>query len=371
MNKKHRVIAVLALLPNVLFSTHAEDGAGAEDPFWKALTGGKVNLTMRYRYETVDDDFAPGGVPLKDADASTLRTVLGYRTATFRDFEAYLQVENVTEVGADDYNDGSNGKTQYATVADPTGTEVLDGYLAFTGLPGTRVRAGRQLITYRPDPFHRFIGPVIWRQKWQTYDAVTVQNESLPDTRISYAYVWNVNRIFGEDAPNPLDDFESDSHFMNVQYEGFALGKLQAYAYLLDFDNAAAFSTQTYGVRLDGKYPMTPNTTALYTAEYAYQTDYADNPADIDAAYIVGELGASVKTGWVVDSVTVKLSYELQEGDGGADRFVTILGTNHPFQGWADRFLVTPPTARNSWRYTTIFRRTAAATTSGTNWTCC
>jgi hypothetical protein len=38
----------------------------------------------------------------------------------------------------------------------------------------------------------------------------------------------------------------------------------------------------------------------------------------------------------------VKASYELQEGNGGADRFVTILGTNHAYQGWADQFLVTP-----------------------------
>ena len=38
----------------------------------------------------------------------------------------------------------------------------------------------------------------------------------------------------------------------------------------------------------------------------------------------------------------LKASYELQEGNGGADRFVTILGTNHAYQGWADKFLVTP-----------------------------
>ena len=35
----------------------------------------------------------------------------------------------------------------------------------------------------------------------------------------------------------------------------------------------------------------------------------------------------------VIDSVTLKFSYEKLSGKGGADRFVTILGTNHAFQG--------------------------------------
>ena len=43
-----------------------------------------------------------------------------------------------------------------------------------------------------------------------------------------------------------------------------------------------------------------------------------------------------------MDSVTAKVSYEILGGDGGVKSFQTPLGTNHAFQGWADRFLITP-----------------------------
>lgn len=46
--------------------------------------------------------------------------------------------------------------------------------------------------------------------------------------------------------------------------------------------------------------------------------------------------------GRVLDSVALTLSYEVLEGDGSQEAFQTPLGTNHAFQGWADRFLVTP-----------------------------
>jgi hypothetical protein len=39
--------------------------------------------------------------------------------------------------------------------------------------------------------------------------------------------------------------------------------------------------------------------------------------------------------------IAVKADYELLEGNG-TSAFQTPLGTNHAFQGWADRFLITP-----------------------------
>jgi hypothetical protein len=87
--------------------------------------------------------------------------------------------------------------------------------------------------------------------------------------------------------------------------------------------------------------------TVLYTAEYAKQGDASDNPIDIDAKYYLGELGATYQVGHkFLSAVTVKGSYEMLEGEGvvgGTNRaFQTTLGTNHAFQGWANRFLVTP-----------------------------
>lgn len=331
----------------------------AEDTFWNALTGGKFDFSARYRFEHVDDDLlTANNIPLKDANASTIRTKLGYTSGEFYHFGGRLAIQDVRDVSIDDYNDATgraNAKTRYAVVADPSDTDLLEGYLSFSGIPGSKLKAGRQIITYRDAPFHRYIGNILWRQNWQTFDAFSFVNNALPDTTISYAYTWNVNRIFSEEAINPLDNFDSDSHFVNIKYEKFPFAKLEGYAYLLDFDNAAAFSTNTYGGRLTGAYPINEKIKAIYTGEYADQSDAAENPADIDASYFLGEIGAGINfDNNPLQSLTLKFSYELLEGDGGADRFVTILGTNHAFQGWTDRFLITPGDGIEDYYFTLI-----------------
>jgi len=308
-----------------------------------AIAGGKLHFSLRYRYEHVNDDRMSGaGMALRNADASTLRTFLGYETGVFHNFSATIDLENVIEVGIDDFNDGSNSKTGYATVVDPSGMELDQAFLNYSGIRNTEIKLGRQYITYRDAPFHRYIGTILWRQNWQTFDALTLDNRTFPDTRIRYAYVWNINRIFGRNAPEPLSHFESDSHLVNIQYGGLPFGDLEVYGYLLDLDNAPGFSTRTFGARLHGKRKLGENIAALYTAEYATQTNHAGNPADIDADYFLGEIGASCQLNRFIQSLTLKFSYERLSGTGGADRFVTILGTNHAFQGWNDRFLVTP-----------------------------
>lgn len=318
----------------------------AEDAFWGALSGGKLDFSARYRFEHVDDDLLSGtGAPLKDAKASTIRTTLGYSTAEFYNFSGRLALQDVRTVGSDDFNDATGNpgaKTAYAVVADPSDTDVLEGFLSFSGIPDTVAKIGRQQITYRDAPFHRYIGNILWRQNWQTFDAFSIQNTALPDTTVSYAYTWNINRIFSDEAVEPKNNFDSDSHFVNIKYNKFPYAKLEAYAYLLDFENAAAFSTNTFGGRISGAYPVTDKFKVIYTAEYADQSDAADNPANIDASYYLGEVGVNFPMNGPLESVTLKFSYELLEGEGGANRFVTILGTNHAYQGWADRFLITP-----------------------------
>ncbi len=339
----------------------------AGDNLIDALKGGKVDLYLRYRFEFVDDD-QPRVIsgtpptlngPLDAAYANTLRTALGYGTGLFYDFGAYLQFEDVRVADNDAYNDGgSNGVFDQATVVDPEGTEIHQAYLRHLGIPYTTLKLGRQEIEHRPPPLHRYIGNILWRQNWQSFDAVRTINEYLPATVIDYAYAWNTNRIFGEDNELPdRSDFRMDSHFMKIDYSGFQYGKFEQYTYLLDFESNASegFSTATFGLRFQGAYDLiTYPVSILYTGEFAHQMDYADNPADITVNYYLVELGG---THTFIDSpleaITVKGSYEVLEGDGlelvtgccsgrVARAFQTPLGTNHAFQGWADRFLITP-----------------------------
>ncbi len=341
-----------------MFFWSLANNVNAEDAFFDALKGGKFDFSADYRFEHVDDDTA-----LNQASASTIRSTLGYKTGMFHDFDGRLLLQDVRAVGIDDYNDATgrpNSKTQFAVIADPEDTDYIEGYIGYGGLPNTVIKAGRQLITYRDAPFHRFIGTVLWRRNWQNHDAVTITNTSLPNTTLHYAYSWNINRIFTDEAvSSAAANFDSNSHLFNAQYTGFPYATLEGYAYLLDFDNAATFSTNTYGGRISGAYPLTDIFKAVYAGEYAFQEDAANNPANYDVDYMLGEIGGSVKLDGPINVITVKFSYEQLEGDG-VNAFNTILGTNHAYQGWADRFLITPVNGIEDYYVTAIVKALGA-----------
>lgn len=317
----------------------------AADDLWDALSGGKVDLYLRYRFEHVEDDQVPA---FDDANANTLRTALGYTTGLFYGLAGRVQFEDVRAIGNDLYNDGgTNGITDRAAVVDPEGTEVNQAYLSFAGLLRSELRAGRQEITHREDPYHRYLGNVLWRQNWQSFDAVRFTSEPLPAASIDYSYIWNVNRIFGEDNPLPdRSDYRMDGHAIKLNCAGVEWAELEAFSYLLDFDSAesALLSTATYGGRAQGNVPLGgAGLAGLYAAEFAKQKDYGDNTNDIDLNYYLGELGlGQTFDSAALASLEFKASYEVLEGDG-TSAFQTPLGTNHAFQGWADRFLITPP----------------------------
>lgn len=305
--------------------------AAEKDSFMEALTGGKVSFSARARYESVKQDN-----DLKDADAFTVRSTLGYETGRLNGFGAFVEFENVTDLGGDNYNSTTNGETEYSLVADPDGTEVNQAYLSYQGFD-TVAKFGRQQITYRDAPFHRYIGNVLWRQNHQTFDAFSLQNTSLADTRLSYAFVNKINTIFGDDRDfgiikNGVIDVEA--HLINAQYSGLPFGKLEGYGYLLEYEDAETTSSKTFGLRLSGTPAINDAWNLVYTAEYARQSDYKSGVMDAQNYYLT-ELGAQHK-GWMA-----KLSYEVLEGDGTYS-FNTPLGTNHAFQGWADQFLTTP-----------------------------
>ena len=315
------------------------------DEFWTSISGGKLDFSSRYRYEHVDDDAA-----LNNANASTIRTTLGYTSGNFHGFGLRLLGQDVRDVFEDDFNDATgrpNSKTNFAVVADPSETDLLEAFISYKGsektaLHDTTMKLGRQIITYRDAPFHRFMGTVLWRQNWQNHDAFTFQNRSLPDTTINYAYSWNVNRIFTDEAvASARANFDSDSHFINVKYKGIDFAKLEAYAYLLDFQNAAASSTATYGARINGAYSISAKTKIIYAGEYARQNEYGNNPADVNEDYYLGEFGLKFAPDNIFKSIVLKIDYEVLSGNG-TKSFLTPLATGHAFQGWNDRFLVTP-----------------------------
>lgn len=326
------VAAILTMIPQIGLSASPQHaGQTPANSLVGAITHGTPSLDMRYRYETVDQDALA-----QNARASTLRTRVGYVTGAFGGFKAGVELENISNLGSESYNNTYNGKSAYPVVADPDDSDINQLYVSYSGaaLPKSAITVGRQIINLDNQ---RFVGTVEWRQNNQTFDAASFSSQYIDHAVFYYAYVSHVNRVFGPDSPSGANvgKFKSSSHLINASYEFDPSLKLTGYTYLLDFSNGTAVSSATYGLRLTGKYAVNQDVKLLYTAEVAHQADYAGNPSHISENYTLLEPGIAWN-GW-----TGKAGYEVLHGNG-TTAFQTPLATLHAFNGWADKFLSTP-----------------------------
>jgi hypothetical protein len=312
------VILVMAALGYAANGVAAEAATLAE-----AIAGGKAGLDMRFRLESVEQDN-----PLEEATASTVRTALGYTTAAYHGFSGYVEFEDVSVPGDDDYNSTVNGNVQFSVIADPEVTELNEIYLGYKGEDFV-VKSGRQSLILDNA---RFIGNVGWRQNEQTYDMpVSIVSTAVENLKLTYGYMTAVQRVFGD--ASLVGEFNMSNHILNAAYSAEAF-KLTAYAYQLEFDNEpvqSLLSQQTLGGSFSGN-----SGNFSYYLEYATQSDYADGAPVIDADYTLIELG------YKLGPVGLKAAQEILGGDG-IYGFSTPLATLHAFNGWADMFLTTPP----------------------------
>ena len=321
-------IAALLLLPAV---ASAADG---ETTLADAITGGSATAAVRYRYEFVDQDGFDD-----DAHASTARLRLDYRTAKSRGWSAFAEFDHVFHVVARDFNSGagtSPGRAAYPVVADPSGSDLNQLYLRYDAGTDWTLRAGRQRILLDNQ---RFVGNVGWRQNEQTYDALTLATSAVSDTELTYVYVNQVRRIFGDRVGAGKE--RVDGHLLNARIrlndDWFAV----PYLYHVDYDDvsSSANSTSTFGIRVEGNVEAASGAIRL-AAEAATQSDAGNNPVGFDAEYFHADIT------WArPQDLGFGIGIELLGGNADAGAaFRTPLATLHKFQGWADQFLATPDT---------------------------
>ena len=296
-----------------------------------ALTSGDANVALRYRYEFVDQDGFS-----KNANASTIRLRLNYKTGNWQNWSGFVEFDYVGELLFNDFNSlggSSPDRDQYPVVADPKGPDLNQLYLDYSPSAKSKVRLGRQRIVLDN---HRFVGDVGWRQNTQTFDGFGYTFTGWKNTEAFYSYITTVRTILGNDVSIGRQD--TDNHLLNVKVKLSDDWTVLPYFYYIDNNDVAVFSTATLGVRLTGKVAIGEGKLDL-VAEVATQSDAANNPVGYDAQYI--NLGAT----WALqDDLSVGLAWESLGGDqnvGGAS-FRTPLATLHAFQGWADKFLATP-----------------------------
>jgi len=293
----------------------------------RALSDGDLAVALRYRYEHVDDDASAAA-----AAASTLRGSVGYRTLPYYGLSAQVEFSAVAEIGTGDrFNNagaGANGTviTDRPIVADPEMTRVNQIFATYA-LGATRLSAGRLELALDNQ---RFVGPVKWRQNYQTFVAARLENRSIERTTLSYAFLDRTYTITGGERPMA-------SHLLNAAVE-LPFGTAVGFGYLLDFENEidAGLSTGTVGLRFSGARQAGPMTIG-YELGYARQHDRASNPNRVRADYY--QLSATLG----VPKATLEVGYEVLGGSVENGRFTTPLATLHAFNGWADKFLSTPP----------------------------
>jgi hypothetical protein len=310
----------LSLLCLAISSAALSHTASAEESLDNIFGQGRLIFEERYRYEYVDQDAVKGKSELKQADAKTVRTRLGFQTGKWYGLSSLLEADNVTRIGNESFNSSRNGQKEYSVVADPDGTEINQALLRYDHKYGTAI-GGRQRINLDNQ---RFIGSVAWRQNEQTFDGGLLQFKPITGLTLTTAYIDNVNTIFGpengkyDNKTNPAN-INGHSQLFNAQYvlmrdfRGTPQLTLTGYNYLLNLDNIAVdgkastavgtLSSQTTGLRLSG---LVAGFT--YAAEYAQQEDYGDNPNQLDSDYYLAELG------YTVAGIGLKAGYEVLGG---------------------------------------------------------
>ena len=298
----------------------------AAETLTEALTEGKASLNIRVRQESVSQNN-----PLDDADALTIRTRLGYKTGDFNGLHGYVEFEDTRDIlEVDNYSVPPAGVRtgEYSVIADPEGSEVNQAFLAYQ-IDNNLLKWGNQRIIFDNA---RFVGNVGWRQNEQTYEGYLYQNKFTEGFAATAAYVTRVNSIF-------YNGFDHTTYFLNTSYLKNPAFQPKAYYYAIEDEDRPLASVDIYGAGAQGKIDW-----FNYKAEYAFQRDGNNNPANYDADYYTAELGATIP-----NLFNITLSFESLGADDDALRkdqsrssFQTPLGTNHAFNGWADLFLTTP-----------------------------
>ncbi|MDQ3287808.1 MAG: alginate export family protein [Pseudomonadota bacterium] len=282
-----------------------------------------VEWDVRMRYEGVQDDaFA------HPADAATARARLGLRLTLASGWTGLLEGEAIA--GNQRYNSGANGRTAFPAVIDPRGVELNQAWL---GWRGTRAAAtlGRQRLLFDNQ---RWIGNVGWRQNEQTFDSAAFEFAPRKHLSLRYAFLDRVHRVNGDDALDPRNRERAlSSHLFNAAWK-YGKQQLSGYCYLHEDRDIAIASSATWGLRWAGSRPL-PAVTLGWTLEAARQRDHANNPQRFSHTYWLVEPNIAAR------GITARAGWE-HLGGNGAHALQTPLATLHAFNGWADKFLVTP-----------------------------
>ena len=144
---------VMAISANAQVAPAAPPNPNASTPL-EAFTKGKPIFELRARYETVDQ--ARTKTLTNQAAAYTLRTHIGFETATFHHVQVLVEGANVLSIGAGDFAvnvpgaatpplNGA-GQAKYPLVNDPSNTRLNCAQITWIPIKAFSLTAGRQRL---------------------------------------------------------------------------------------------------------------------------------------------------------------------------------------------------------------------------------
>jgi len=288
----------------------------------------RISSDIRLRYQNLDENNVT-----QNATALTARFLGNIEVDIFDKTSILAEVEGVfAPIG--DYNDGTGNQPLFPVIPDPEGIELNRLQIISEAIPKTRLTIGRQRLAL--DDW-RFIGAFPFRQNGQTIEAVRVETTAFGPGILDVGYFHKVRRPLGGDNVNGV--FTGDSYFANYNL-ATPIGRFSAFHYATDLQTGPpdlltdTASSQTTGARVLGRRDW-DNFSVVWEGSYARQSDYADNPNAYSADYGLAEL--TIKP----HGFSFKARAEILGSDNGQG-LQTPLASLHKFQGFADRFLVTP-----------------------------
>ncbi|MCK7592669.1 alginate export family protein [Pseudomarimonas salicorniae] len=291
-----------------------------------AAAGSGPSLYLRLRHENVDD-----AALARRAEATTYRLRLGHLFEISPRWSGFLEAEHTGHLFGERYNSTANGAAGFPTVADPDNTELNQAWARLRQGP-LAATLGRQRLNLGNQ---RFVGAVGWRQNEQTFDALDLQF-AFDGPSLRYVYLDRVNRVFGAEHPNPLlARWDLDTHVVEATTT-LGPGRLAILGLWLDNRSLPDASHRNLGLRYEGSLSIGEAPALDFVAEFAQQRPHADGLGGNRANFTSAELGTRLAAG------QFRIGLERLGGDGRY-AFQTPLATLHAFNGWADRFLTTPP----------------------------
>ena len=345
-----RVLRLLGLAATALLSTDLAAQQQQVDSLADAITDGRLALELRPRYTDITETNKT-----ERTSAWTMRSTLGWQTATFDQWRAVVEGIHADVVGASRLNTdpGRDEDSPYPLLPDPSETDTNRLYVEYLGLPDTRVRVGKQLIKLDNE---RFFSDVDFRQTPMLFTGLTVVNNSLPDGEIYAALLNRVRTVVGTQARTRiwlLRAAYSPAPDQSVAAYAYGLNQPQTdlYSdsqwYLGSYDGVTDNSHQVFGLRAEGVVSMGAAVNWLYTAEAAHQRHYAGGDPVIEANYWRLGGGAAWPS---LAGLGVRLDREVKTSNAGRYGFQMPFEDSYAFNGWALQFTRTPPTGlRDTW----------------------